>query len=630
MASPSVDDLYLHVPLSSLVAAARRWAWVASPANRDKDEAGSEIWAFDQGSGVRQITDDGYGPLLSDDGLRIAFLRSVDGAPQVFVHDDVDGAIHQVTHGVSGIASLEQWDTGRHRLLARIRDKPGGNRDEPLAIRHLPYKQDGMGVLEGTVQLHCIDMRLGRTEPLVRGDGDVLEACWSPDGRVLAHIRRRGGRQQHWMDLWIQQGDEPARQVTDALPSLSGLSWAPDGSRIAFAASVIEGDSVSHLHLFTLATGAVEAVGHIEMAIPTAIQWDVAGERLLTLEAYCGLQRIVMADLHGTVTPLWECAGRQATDMAASDGEIGFLAMGIADGPEFHMRDPSNGHVACVSRFNAWRGDRPSLDVRERTFRVPDGEGGGEDIHGWLLVPGGSGPFPLLLDMHGGPHSMVSFGFVHSVHWPLLLHRGWAILALNSVGSSSYGDAFASRLCGHWGERDLPQWQAAVEQLRGEGIAGTGVACFGHSYGGYLSAWALAHDRSLIAGIVSAGIINLESHTGTSDSGYYVGPYSMCGELDELRGRYRELSPISHAAAIQAPTLILQGQDDERCPVGQGEELLAALIRRGGVEVEMLLFPGGSHHVSSTGRPSHRTTYFRRLVDWLERARARAPGNPRG
>jgi len=169
-----------------------------------------------------------------------------------------------------------------------------------------------------------------------------------------------------------------------------------------------------------------------------------------------------------------------------------------------------------------------------------------------------------------------------------------------------------------------------VEQLRGEGIAGTGVACFGHSYGGYLSAWALAHDRSLIAGIVSAGIINLESHTGTSDSGYYVGPYSMCGELDELRGRYRELSPISHAAAIQAPTLILQGQDDERCPVGQGEELLAALIRKGGVEVEMLLFPGGSHHVSSTGRPSHRTTYFRRLVDWLERARARAPDNPRG
>jgi len=234
------------------------------------------------------------------------------------------------------------------------------------------------------------------------------------------------------------------------------------------------------------------------------------------------------------------------------------------------------------------------------------------------------------MDMHGGPHSMVSFGYERCVHWPLLLQHGWAVLALNTVGSSSYGDEFASRLCGHWGELDLPQWQAAVEHLRSEGVVGRDVACFGHSFGGYLSAWALSHDPSLIAGVVSGGITNLESHTGTSDSGYYVGPYSMCGELHEMRDRYRALSPINHVANIHAPTLILQGQDDERCSVGQGEELLGALIRKGDVKVEMMLFPGGSHHLSSTGRPSHRATYYRVLVDWLESARVGTATTVRG
>lgn len=97
-----------------------------------------------------------------------------------------------------------------------------------------------------------------------------------------------------------------------------------------------------------------------------------------------------------------------------------------------------------------------------------------------------------------------------------------------------------------------------------------------------------------------------------------------------MRDSYRALSPINHVSNIHAPTLILQGQDDERCPVGQGEELLGALIRKGDVKVEMMLFPGGSHHLSSTGRPSLRATYYRVLVDWLESARVCTATTVRG
>jgi hypothetical protein len=145
---------------------------------------------------------------------------------------------------------------------------------------------------------------------------------------------------------------------------------------------------------------------------------------------------------------------------------------------------------------------------------------------------------------------------------------------------------------------------------------------FGHSYGGFLSAWALTQKVPLIAGVVSAGIIDMDSHTGTSDSGYYVGPYSMGAEQWQARDRYRALSPASHAGHIQAPTLLLQGDRDERCPIGQAEELFAQLIRRGETRARMVVFPGGTHHVSTTGKPSYRLAYHQHLVDWLEDARA--------
>ena len=275
-----------------------------------------------------------------------------------------------------------------------------------------------------------------------------------------------------------------------------------------------------------------------------------------------------------------------------------------------------------VSDFNRWRVERPALDARKRQFRVPDGLGGSEEVEGWLVLPEGEGPHPLLLDMHGGPQSHVRFEFERLVHWPVLVRRGWAVLALDAVGSASYGLEFARRLCGRWGELDWPQWQAAVSQLRADGTCDDCIGVFGHAYGGFLAAWALTHDPALACAIASAPIANIESHTGSSDTGYYVGPYSMDADEDyRLRERSRALSPVSHAHAVRAPLLLLQGEDDQRSPRGQSEELFTAVLESRATSVRLVLFPGGGHHVSTTGRPSHRRMYYQAIVDWLERWR---------
>src|SRR5690606_18134054 len=95
-------------------------------------------------------------------------------------------------------------------------------------------------------------------------------------------------------------------------------------------------------------------------------------------------------------------------------------------------------------------------------------------------------------------------------------------------------------------------------------------------------------------------------------------PYAMDAELTDARSEYHRLSPITYATQVRVPVLILQGDDDQRCPVGQAEELFTALIRHTDVPARLMRFPGGNHHVSTTGKPSHRVAYFRALVDWLQ------------
>ena len=618
MKTPSVDDLYLHVALSSLTAGWSGWAWVAKSIDKDRDSTRSAVWAYSEPGGLRRVTAEGYGPAWPRVGEDIAFLRTIDGAPQVFVQHPDAGQAEQVSHVPEGVSSIEHWDKERSRMLVRVTQEDGDDPDAPKRIAHLPYKLDGSGIVsDQRIELHEVCTVSGTSQRLNTGEGDVVEAKWSPDGKTVALIKRRTGRQRHRMDLWLLEGKRPARQVTTDLPSLSGLNWSPDGECIAFGASTVEGDSVSHLHVWDRQTHKALAVGQIEMTIPSAIQWADDGSRLLATQAYCGTQRVVMTDLDGAVDVVWDAPQRQVFGMAAIGHRVGMFIAGPDEGIEFHRGEGMPLRTECITSFNAWRCLRPSLTAEKRRFAVPDGAGGTETIDGWWLTPAGDGPFPVLLDMHGGPHSMVTFEYERQVHWPVLVAQGWAILALNAAGSSSYGREFAHRIRGRWGELDLPQWQAALAALQDEGIASAQVACFGHSYGGYLTAWALCHDRRLCSGVVSGAVINLESHTGTSDSGYYVGPYALDGELPDIRDRYRRLSPISHVEHISAPVLILQGECDERCPVGQGEELLAALIHGNKVRAEMLLFPGGTHHLSSTGKPSHRIAYYTSLVDWL-------------
>lgn len=118
---------------------------------------------------------------------------------------------------------------------------------------------------------------------------------------------------------------------------------------------------------------------------------------------------------------------------------------------------------------------------------------------------------------------------------------------------------------------------------------------------------------------MGAPVIDQESFHGTSDIGIWFAPWELNAEYPSGRETLRTYSPLTYVDRIRTPTLVLHGEADDRCPIGQGEQLFAALLACGNAPAELVRYPGGSHLFIQSGRPSHRVDYTRRIVDWVTR-----------
>ncbi|WP_438033262.1 prolyl oligopeptidase family serine peptidase [Sorangium sp. So ce204] len=179
--------------------------------------------------------------------------------------------------------------------------------------------------------------------------------------------------------------------------------------------------------------------------------------------------------------PAWSPDGRLIALSRTREGPIAFLwstmrLCGLLGSARWGGSDAR----LLIDVNEAWGEDRAWPDVALREF---PGASGMKNV-GLLMLPpgGGGGPVPLLVHVHGGPHASVEFGFTYRPYWYVLVSRGWAVLSLNPVGSAGQGKEFADRLRGRWGERDLPEHLAAIDELVAEGtIDGDRVAIAGKS-----------------------------------------------------------------------------------------------------------------------------------------------------
>ena len=647
------EDVYLERVVSGLdVSAENQVVCSVKGADREKDEYFSCLWLISPvGEEPRQLTWGSSldsGPRWSPDASQIAYLSNRNqGSSQVYLLPCNGGEPRQLTSLARG-ASDTRWSPTGDRLLVIgnvtvdpnqrhegcVRDDGAKAKapdpDSPKLCWRLPYKLNGTGyILDTRSHLFVVDVNDGQTTQITSGDYEVRSAAWSPDGKKICISRtREKPNEYHCTDIWVLDVENDnvrrAERMSFDQANSSSPSWSPDGRWIVFTGSLNSGDPQCRLWLIDLETKEVKGLGSESLeVVPGDLCWTRSGNSVGFIQAREGVQSAALISVPEGQCKVIAKGNRHLDSLALGDGFV-YTAEDPASPQEVYYKAIGGEQEQKISSFNAWWNERDKLAVMYRSFCTPDGDGGTEDIDGWVLqLQGGierkrKTKGPLLVDFHGGPASYVDLRFSAHSYWQILACAGWTILSANTVGSCSYGRKFSDRLRGKWGELDLPQHLAIVKQLQIEGVVGDSIAVSGTSYGGFMAAYSIGKCEWISAAVVCAPVGNIESHFGTSDGGYYSDTYSIDAKKIEFHQLAYRLSPTFLMDNVRAPTLFIQGMEDERCPKSQTEELYVKLACAGNVKTEMVLYPGADHSFSVSGRPSHRVDALQRICEWLE------------
>ena len=243
----------------------------------------------------------------------------------------------------------------------------------------------------------------------------------------------------------------------------------------------------------------------------------------------------------------------------------------------------------------------------------------GHTIDAWLLrASGNSGRGPLVIDNHGGPN--LSFGPTPWLEMIALADAGIHVMWSNPRGSGGYGEAFA-RAATSLGDEDANDVLRVAEWAVEEGVADRDrIGITGLSSGGFMTIWMLSRHPGVFNAAVSENpVTDLLGMYGGSDTGIeYVrrqlGMENPWEHLEELLDR----SPFTTIHLNNAPLLLLHCDQDLRCPAGQSE-IVFAILRSLGREVEMVRYPDESHQMIAIGRPDRRADRIERMVMWFQR-----------
>lgn len=627
-----------------------RIVYALRTADRDADEDTRSLWQVAVGGGeARRLTRGkaDAAPVFSPDGTRIAFLRAQDGPAQLWLLPADGGEPEQVTKLPLG-AGTPVWrpDGAEIAFSAPIDlaaeegedDGAQGRRaSAPVVADRLDFKADGAGLLRTLRKhVHVLDVATGEVRRVTSGDWHAGDPAWSPAGDRLAF---------------------PAARDADAdLTFRSGTYVLDPGDRTAEPRLAGSGEGMSGTVTWTADGAALLVVGRTDTAPGHAGLLRIPLDGGETVDLAAPLDRNVMPGGPGYPGALPQLAGAEVLFCVRDRGYTHLYAVDVTGGEPRRVLGDAGQAVAGLSvagntaavvlATQSSYGEIATVDVaggaaevhtthgsadielfthEEREFTVSDGT----VVHGWLLRdPARTGPLPLLLDIHGGPHNAwnATADAVHVYHQELAA-RGWAVLLLNPRGSDGYGEAFYTAAVGAWGVADAKDFLEPLDQLVAEGVADARrLAVSGYSYGGYMTCYLTSRDDRFAAAVAGGVVSDAISMAGTSDAGHYLGAVELGAIASENRAHYAALSPLAQVEKVRTPTLVVHGADDERCPAGQAEQWFTAL-REQGVPTRMVLYPGASHLFILEGRLSHRVDFNRRIVDWVEQ-HAGEPGKP--
>jgi dipeptidyl aminopeptidase/acylaminoacyl peptidase len=647
----------------------------------------TQLWlaAGDGNTQPRQLTTAKEGasqPAWNPDGHLIAFVRAVDGKPQVFVLSLNGGEPVQLTRFRYG-ASSPRWSPDGKEILfsARIglRDLI---KDSILNPGHrLPDWPDEMPGIAGNGAI-----RPATAKPNPDGNPGEIRAYLDMDAadkkaKVVTKLNFQDEMEvnpemtfNHWFVQAAGEGASVAPVgVTHGFYNFNSADYTPDGKSLIFVAhidSTVDPDRALESEIYLadrdgghlrMLLGAKDKVfggprispdgillAYVEsstsfVTVPelrTAKLSDPRESRLI------GFDRVPQGLVWGSDSrylyftapsnggqPLYRAQVADGKVEQLSSYDDGTLAYDIrgnrllfartqpTDPSELYTADAGQQAAHPISSFNTgWLAQRELSLPEKHSFR----NALGETIEYWVMKPVGCAAgkrYPLLLDIHGGPSAMWGPGEASMWHeFQFFCGHGYGVVYCNPRGSGGYGLDFLRANVKDWGTGPTSDVLTALDQAVAEGWADTSrLVVSGGSYAGYLTAWIVGHDHRFKAACAQRGVYDLATFFGEGNAWRLVPNYFGGYPWEpEVRALLQHESPITYVHDITTPLIIFHGENDRRTGFVEGEMLYRSL-KVLGRPVEYVRHPGATHELTRSGDNRQRIDQMLRTYEFFMR-----------
>jgi dipeptidyl aminopeptidase/acylaminoacyl peptidase len=651
------DDYYrIQAPGQSVISPdGARVAFVLSSVLEEENGSHSEIWlvsADGTGSPTRLTSPstEASNPRWNADGTALFFSsrRLVPGEEDQsttwVLRMDSPGEAFRI-RGLEGAPVVDP--TGRQLAFTRpvAPDGPRPTAPEPAteaeqkivdrfdgrAFEWMQFRFDRRGYLPDPKdpwatpanQIFVIPSEGGTPRQITELDVSARSPAWRHDGEALVFVADTYQRDAHTYersDLWTVTLDGTLQRLTDDDHDYSSPAWSPDGRWIVARGNVgldvvirerWDHGAPADLYVFSADGQERRNVTEHWDFIPGVPEWSPDGRWIYFSASVGGNTHLFrMSPEGGSVQQVTAGTRRVGSlSFSADHSRVAYVARDPVTPGNVYVTSPedADNDERRLTSLNAELLSQLDLQSPERIVYASDD---GTEVEGWVLPPVGydqasTRRWPLILNIHGGPHG--SYGNEFSFDRHLQSAAGYFVLYTNPRASTGYGEAFRWGTWGSWGDEDYDDVVAGVDHaLEVWPIDPERMGVTGYSYGGYLTNWIITQTDRFAAAAAGAGISNWMSDYAVADiprtkeSEFYGTPWEEEGLKNLLAA-----SPIVHAQGVTTPTLFVHGESDHRVPIEEAEQMYVALQKQG-VPARMVRYPDSYHGGWTPWRYLHR------------------------
>ncbi|MFZ5918792.1 MAG: S9 family peptidase [Chloroflexota bacterium] len=585
--------------------------------NRHGDK--NQIYLIDlDGGEARRLTNMENGATAaawSPDGRRLAFLSPVNAEERA---------------AEAAGEPREQLDADERQRRAEEKKKADEKKCDPRLIERLPYRAGTNFLSDRYSHVYLIDVDAGDTRPqrVTDGDYDFAPPAWLTTGDaeeaalVTWAVRDPQAHDLNFNGQVLRLSVSGGEPLVLSQPGYHPQSpWpSPDGRWVAYIHLLDERPFSQTARLAVVPAGggpAIELTGDLDAPVGEFC-WSSDSQWLYFTAAVHGNNGVYRVRPHGG--PVEPVIGgvRYVTGLDAGTDHLVCAISEPGTLADLFVFDATGQGERRLTEINAsFLAGKTLALTEEMWYESHDGT----PIQGWIVKPPDFDPtqtYPLVLEIHGGPHAM--WGPAEPSMWhefQVLAARGYVVFYCNPRASSGYGHAFRTATHAHWGFADQQDYLIGLELVIRRGyVDPERLAVTGGSYGGYMTAWLIGHDDRFKAAVSQRGVYNLISFTGTTDIPRFTESQYGASYWDDPLLLWQH-SPLAYVEQIHTPLLIVHSEHDYRAPISDAEQLYTAL-KRLGREVVLVRYPREGHELSRSGEPKHRIDRINRIVAWFD------------